>query len=284
MRLIKSIQALYVAHMLGYARSRTAIYWSLAFPLFFLFIFGYVFGRGKTADIDYLMPGLLTITTISGSFFGVAMRIVTERETGVLRRLRLTPVPALAVVAAHALTALTVLLASLAVQVTVARLAFHFTVKGSPLGLFAVLAMGGLALIPIGLVAGSVARDSKTAPAITNFLFFPMMFLSGAAIPFAFLPEWMQRLARLVPTTYLVESLQGIIVRGVHVFELGTPFVMLALTSLIGLALNGLLFRWESSEPVRIGRLLGALVLLGVIYGAAYFFAPALHIAQRPPG
>jgi len=168
MRLLKSIQALYVAHLLGYTRSRTAIYWSLAFPLFFLFIFGYVFGRGKTADIDYLMPGLLTITTISGSFFGVAMRIVTERETGVLRRLRLTPVPALAVVAAHALTALTVLLASLAVQVTVARLAFHFTVKGSPLGLFAVLAMGGLALIPIGLVAGSVARDSKTAPAINT--------------------------------------------------------------------------------------------------------------------
>jgi len=238
-RLIKSIQALYVAHMLGYARSRTAIYWSLAFPLFFLFIFGYVFGRGKTADIDYLMPGLLTITTISGSFFGVAMRIVTERETGVLRRLRLTPVPALAVVAAHALTALTVLLASLAVQVTVARLAFHFTVKGSPLGLFAVLAMGGLALIPIGLVAGSVARDSKTAPAITNFLFFPMMFLSGAAIPFAFLPEWMQRLARLVPTTYLVESLQGIIVRGVRELS-GAPVMASDLRASIALILAGL--------------------------------------------
>jgi len=280
-RLVRATAALYVGHMLAYGRSRTAIYWTLVFPLFFLFIFGLVFGRGRPQDFDVLMPGLLTITVISGSMFGVALRMVTERESGVLRRYRLTPVHPLSIVLAHGATALTTLVASVLVQVTVARLVFGFRTAGSPLALGLVVLLGALAMIPIGLVVGSVARDSKVAPAMTNFLFFPLMFLSGAAIPFWVLPEWLQRVARLLPTTYLVESLQGVIIRGVNVVGLGVPAVMLLLTAVIGISVNGLLFRWEGTEPVRVKRLVVAVVVLGVIYGTAFVFAPSLHIAER---
>src|SRR5207244_1458661 len=124
-----------------------------------------------------------------------------------------------AIVLAHGAMALTTLAVSLLIQTLVAMLMFGFRVHGNPLMLMLMLLLGGVALIPLGLVVGSVARDSKVAPAMTNFLFFPLMFLSGAAIPFPFLPEWLQRLARLVPTTYLVESLQGVIVRGVGVTQ-----------------------------------------------------------------
>ncbi len=58
----------------------------------------------------------------------------------------------------------------------------------------------------MGLLVGSTARDIRTAPAIANLLFFPMMFLSGSAMPFAVLPEGVQRFARLLPTTYLNET------------------------------------------------------------------------------
>lgn len=280
-RMLRATAALYVGHLLTYRRSRTAIYWTLAFPLFFLFIFGLVFGRGRAHDFDALMPGLLTITVISGSMFGVSLRMVTERESGILRRHRLTPVHPLSIVLAHGATGLTTLLLSVVVQATVARIAFGFTTAGSWVALVLVVVLGGLAMIPIGLVVGSVARDSKVAPAMTNFLFFPLMFLSGAAIPFAFLPEWLQRIARLMPTTYLVESLQGVIVRGVGVWDLGLPAVMLLLTAVIGISVNGLLFRWEGTEPVRVKRLLVAVVVLGLIYGAAFAVEPTLHISQR---
>ena len=54
----------------------------------------------------------------------------------------------------------------------------------------------------------------RTAPAIANLLFFPMMFLSGSAMPFAFLPDGVKRFARLLPTTYLVDTYSSVIVRG----------------------------------------------------------------------
>ena len=40
------------------------------------------------------------------------------------------------------------------------------------------------------------------------------MFLSGSAMPFAMLPEGVQRFARVLPTTYLDEAYSGVIVRG----------------------------------------------------------------------
>ena len=98
----------------------------------------------------------------------MSLRMVTERETGILRRLRLTPVHPLSVVLAHGAMSLTMLIGSVAVQSLVARLAFGFHVAGTLLSLFTVVALGGLALIPFGLVVGSIARDSKVAPAMTN--------------------------------------------------------------------------------------------------------------------
>jgi ABC-2 type transport system permease protein len=283
MRLLRAVRALYVAHAQTYFRSRTAIYWTLAFPLFFLFIFGTAFGRGGPEQLAQLMPGLFTITLISSSFFSIAMRVVSERETGILRRHHVTPVPAVAVVLAHGAWALTALMASLTIQALVAVAFFHVRLHGVPL-LVLVWLVGGLALVPIGLVAGSVSRDSRTAPAITNFLFFPMMFLSGAAIPLFLMPEWMHRAAKLVPTTYAVESMQGVLVRGVGLVEIAPALGVLLATSAVGIALNAYLFRWESAEPVRWNRLLVAVLALSVVYGIAYAFMPELHIAQRPQG
>ena len=277
---LRATGALYLAHLSTFRRSRTAVYWTLAFPLFFLLMFGAAFGHGDKNAFDQLMPGLFTITLISGSLFGVSLRMVTERETGILRRHRMTPVHSVSVVLAHGAMALTTLAVSLLIQGTVAVFAFGFRIHGSPLTLVMMLLLGGVALIPLGLVVGSVARDSKVAPAMTNFLFFPLMFLSGAAIPFPFLPQWMQQLARLVPTTYLVEGLQGVIVRGTGLLQLGIPVVMLLLTSVIGVTANGLLFRWESTEPVRGRRLVVALTVLGIIYVAAFALDPHLHIAD----
>jgi ABC-2 type transport system permease protein len=280
---LRATLALYRGHLLTYRRNRTSIYWTLAFPLFFLLMFGYVFGRGDPDATRFIMPGLFTITIISGSVFGVAMRLVTEREIGILRRHHVTPVSAVAIVLAHAATALTALLVSMALQFVVARLLFKFHVAGSPVAFALVLLLGGAALIPIGLIVGSIARDSRTAPAIANFVFFPLMFLSGSAIPFMMLPGWMQKLARLVPTTYINEALQAVAVRGLGLSQVAGPLAVLALTSVVGVSLNGLLFRWESTEPVSTKRLLIALGGLAALYAGAYFLAPTLGMATFRP-
>ncbi len=283
MSVLRAATALFIGHLKTFLRSRTALYWSLAFPLFFLFIFGFVFGHSSPEGIGFLLPGLLTITVISGSFYGVAMRVVSEREAGILRRHRVTPVSPVAVVLAYAAMGLVTLVLSLLLQIVVARLVFHAHIAAAPGSLAVVLVSGALALIPLGLIVGSVARDMRTAPAISNLVFFPLMFLSGAAIPFMMLPEWMQSAARFVPTTWLVESLQGLLVRGEGLASLAGPVTVLLLTSVAGIALNSLLFRWEGTEPVRPRRLLAAFAVLGALYLGVHLLAPALEMATYQP-
>ena len=104
--MVRTILALVRAQLIELRRSKTALFWMTAFPLGFLLLFGFVMARGDARVMAYMMPGLLTTTLMSGSLFGVALPLVQQRETGLLRRLRVTPAHAAAVAIAHGVTAL----------------------------------------------------------------------------------------------------------------------------------------------------------------------------------
>lgn len=282
MNFLRGLGPLTHAALLQTLRSRTAMFWNVLFPLIWLFLFGFIFGQGDPARVSVLMPGLFTITIISGSFFGVSYIMVSERETGILRRYRVSPVSATTVVLANSIRALTTLSLSVTIQATVGYLVFGYTMRGSLLLMALMMLLGAAAFVPLGLIVGSVAQDMRTAPAISNLLFFPLVFGSGAAFPYWMLPDWVQALGRLVPSSYLVEALQGVMLRGLGLFDLAAPISVLVLTGTVGAALNALLFRWESSEPVnRRGLLITVLVLVALLAAAA-LTTPAFQMATAP--
>src|SRR5262245_38940331 len=171
--MMRSILALTRAQLTEIRRSKTSLFWMTAFPLGFLLLFGYVMARGDARVTAVMMPGLLTTTLMSGALFGVALPLVQQRETGLLRRLRVTPVPAAAVAIAHGLTALLTGFLSLVILMNLAAAVFGMRMVGSWPALAIVYVCGACALIPMGLLVGSTARDIRTAPPIANLLFFP---------------------------------------------------------------------------------------------------------------
>jgi hypothetical protein len=74
-------------------RNRAFIFFSLVFPLIFLFLFLGLFARSNVAAVPYMLASVLSLT-VMGSFWGLSMQLVTFREQGILRRFRLTPVGA----------------------------------------------------------------------------------------------------------------------------------------------------------------------------------------------
>ncbi len=259
-------------------RSKASVFWTLAFPLLFLLVFAVVFGGGGPAGVSALLPGLLTISVMTSTLFGVAFRMIVAREAGILRRLHVTPVTALAVVLAYGLVALALLVATFLLQIGAAEAVWHARISGSIPALAVVSLAGFLAFVPLGLFVGSAARDMRTAPPLANLIFFPMMFVSGSAVPFAILPSWLQAAGRLLPATYLVEALQGVIVRNDPLSELAGPVWVLALTGLVGLGMDALLFRWESTEGIDRKKLLVALSSLAVFLLLVAFLAPPLRM------
>ena len=280
--MIRATLALLHAQITEIRRSKTALFWMTSFPLGFLLLYGFVMARGDARVMAFMMPGLLTTTLMSGSLFGVALPLVQQRETGFLRRLRVTPVMAAAVVIAHGVTALITGLISLIILMLLARAIFGMQMAGSWPTLIAVYLCGAIALVPIGLLVGSAARDIRTAPAIANLLFFPLMFLSGSAMPFAMLPDGVKRFARILPTTYLNESYAAVIVRGESLWSMaGTLAVLLALGA-IGIVLTSMLFRWEGTEPVPRRSLAIIAAAFAITLGASALAAPAFRLAEMP--
>lgn len=280
--ILRGLGELTRAYMLRSLRSKTALFWNFAFPLFWLFLFAYVIGDGTSRGVTYLMPGLFTITIVAISFAGVSYRLISEREQGILRRYRATPVRALTIVLANSVTSLAVLAMSLLLLGAVAWLLFGIRIATTPLDLAVVLLFGALAFVPLGLVVGSVSPSQKATPAIANAIFFPLVFVSGAAIPFSLLPGWIQEVGRFVPATYLVEALQGVMVRGESVWSMRDPTLVLVATAAVGAAISALVFRWESREPVSRRRVALAAGLAAVLCVGTARLSPPLDIAREP--
>lgn len=279
---LNSYVALVGAQLTAFRRSKMAVFWSLAFPIGFLFLFGGIMARGNPRAATFMLPGLLTTMLTSGSLFGIAIPMVLSRETGVLRRFRVAPLRAATMVLAHGTTGFIQNAFTFCMLLVVARLAFRTEIAGSLVALAIVFLFSAFAMVPIGLLIGSAARDMRSAPPIVNLLFFPLMFLSGSAFPYALLPETIKRVARFLPTTYIVEVLQGVIVRGEGLREIAGPLAILTLLGLTGVTLASMLFRWEGTEPlprrsvvIILGAFAGVLLLAG-------FGAPAFRMSELP--
>ena len=279
---LRSLPALVVAQLTELRRSRTAIFWMMAFPLGFLMLFGFVMARGDARVMAVLMPGLLTTTLMSGSLFGVALPLVQQREIGLLRRLRVTPVTAAAVTIAHGITAILTGFLSLTILMLLARAIFGVQVAGSWLSLTGVFLCGACALVPMGLLIGSTARDIKTAPAISNLLFFPLMFLSGSAMPFAVLPDGVKRFARLLPTTYLNDAYSSVIVRGDGLLAIAGSLAVLIGIGVVGTVMTSMLFRWEGTEPIPRKALATIVLAFGAALGVSALAAPSFRMGDLP--
>ena len=280
--MIRATFALIRAQLTEIRRSKTALFWMTAFPLGFLLLFGYVMARGDARVMAFMMPGLLTTTLMSGSLFGVAIPLVQQRETGLLRRLRVTPVHAASVAIAHGVTAILAGLISLFVLMTLGKALFGMQMAGSWPMLIGAYLCGACALVPIGLLVGSTARDVRTAPAIANLIFFPLMFLSGSAMPFAVLPEGVQRFARMLPTTYLNEIYSGVIVRGESLWVLAGSLAVLLVIGAVGITLTSMLFRWEGTDPIPRRSLAIIVVAFVATLGVSAFAAPAFKMGEMP--
>ncbi|MGB5560534.1 MAG: ABC transporter permease [Paracoccaceae bacterium] len=269
-------------------RAPIALFWNLAFPLLILVGLMLIFGGDQTAQQQRVLGGVLTINLIAAAFFGISLHMVSLREAGLYRRYHATPISSLSVVAAHSITASVNVLGSLILQLIVARFGFGVAVEGSILTLVAVLLLAAFAFIPLGLIVGSIGRDMRIAPALSNLLFFPMAFLSGAAIPLSVMPEALQRIATLLPATYVVDLFRGAIQDRLDLWSAILPASILVATGLIAFACNTLLFRWESSAPLD-RRGLGLVVVgLGVVYLAAFVLtapkpAPIADVQVTPP-
>lgn len=195
--------------------------------------------------LDWLFPGILAMNMMFSALWGVGYVVVRYRKNGVLKRLKVTPLTAFEYLSAQALSRIFLLMFTLTVVWTGCDLIFSFTVLGSYFDLFLVFTLGSLSLTALGLVLASRGTSEEFTTGILNFISWPMMFLSEVWFSLEGAPQWVKNAAQIFPLTHLLTAARKIMHDGAGLADISPQLLVLALMTLVFLALGASLFSWH---------------------------------------
>jgi ABC-2 type transport system permease protein len=237
--------------MLAFIRNRQSRFFTLALPVIFLVIFVSVFGNDKLGPSGikastYYVPGISALAVVAGSFVNLVISVVTQREAGVLKRRRATPIPAWALIAARAITALVVALGVMTVLLLIGRYGYGVTLPTSTLpGVIVTAVVGALAFCCLAFALTTAIKTEDAAQPMVQAIMLPLYFISGVFIPNVSLPAWLRDVAKAFPVQHLSDGLH-------HAFDPAThgagivwsDLGVLGLWGAVGLAVALWRFTW----------------------------------------
>lgn len=239
-------------------RNPASVFFSVGLPLVFLFLLGAVFGGAADKDPtyglltdQYLVPAIMTLGIVSATFVNVAMTIVYQREMGVLKRLRGTPLPTSVFVSARIASA-TVNAGLIALVILIAgHIAYGIDIDGPRLlGTLIIVVVGSISFCALGFALTIVIPNQAAAPAITNMITLPLYFISGVFGDASNLPTFLATIGEFFPIYHL----------GACLFETFSPdasgaialdlknLAIVAAWGIAGLLISFWKFRWEPQE------------------------------------
>ncbi|MFC5700297.1 ABC transporter permease [Cohnella faecalis] len=234
-----------------YLRDWMTIFWVLVYPVLMLLIFGSLFGEEAGADpgtryIDYYVPALCVMSVLSVGVFTLNINMITYRESGILRRFRVTPLRKSAVLVSHFIQGLVLIVLGAIEVIVIAKLVWNIDITfGGAALLLLVMLIGAIGCFCLGFALSGLVSTPGAASGVAMAIFFPMLFLSGIAMPLSIFPEFMKAISKAIPMTYFVELAQGVW-QGHSVSGYGAQLAVLAGFAIVCGVLALRLFRWEN--------------------------------------
>jgi ABC-type multidrug transport system permease subunit len=230
-------------------RNRMFFFFSVVFPLGMFFLYAGIFAKGNPRVVSFFLGPVIALN-VMGSFWGLSAMLVMFREQGILRRFHVTPVSAADMLASSILANYLLTLPTVLIELLFARLIFHVINLGDLLSLFVLVTIGTVSFASLGLVVASVTNTMQETQVLNQLIWLPLIFLSGATLPIAYLPKVAQSVAVFLPATYLVTGLQGAMYSSFPVWKLLTQILALAFWTMLTFFVATQLFRWEPESKI----------------------------------
>jgi ABC-2 type transport system permease protein len=188
--------------------------------------------------------------TVMGSFWGLSVQLVMFREAGILRRFRLAPLGAGPMLASSILANYILVVPSAAIEILVTKWGLHMQTWGNLWAIFLLVTVGSAAFSAFGLIVASVTNTMQETQVINQIIWTAFLFLSGATVPLAKFPDWIQGASLFLPATYLATGLQFAATNLATLTEVATDIVALGLGLVVAFEISRQLFRWEPEAKV----------------------------------
>jgi len=234
-----------------YSRSRELAFFTFLLPLILFVLLGSVYGDDTIDGFDgssYLEAGMLGYGVTSVAFAGLAIFIVIRRESGILKRVRATPLPAWAYIAAVITATLVAYALNTAAVLALGRLLFDVPLPPHWLSLALTLLLGALTFAAMGLGLTVAIRSAEGASAAVNAIYLPMAFISGSFFSQHSFPQFLRAIADVLPLTYFIRMTRDVMLQGDEFWDHAGDIAVVAAWGAVGAIIALSRFRWAPSQ------------------------------------
>ena len=227
-------------------RYKETVFWSFAFPVFFMVLFGLLgFGGDRVKYINFLLPGMIVMALMTTCIISTAVDIVSDRSKGIFRRLFVTPLSKPILLGGKIINRYIIVLLQTILLIVVAVVFFGARISGNYLLFWLVLTVGMLSFLGIGFVIASFVRRTESVHPISMIAFFLLMFLGETFWPTQMMPKFLQPVTKVLPTTYLNRALREVSIEAAGIEAIWLNLLIPIGWLIVCFVLSIRFFRWE---------------------------------------
>lgn len=237
------------AEFILYLREPSAFFFTLIFPLLLMLLFSSIFGNEPFPDqefgyVDFSVPAYMGMVMITSFVMSLATSMAAYREKGILKRFRAAPVTPFSILTGQLTAIFAVTVAGVILLLIAGFVFYDLKFLGNFFEFVFVFLLSSASIATLGFIPASLAPTARSGEVIANIMYFPMLFLSGAALPQSMLPDVLKNISLALPLTHAIKLMQGVWLGG-HFWDYPVHLMVLSGFILAGLLVSVKFFKWE---------------------------------------
>ena len=230
-------------------RSPDGIIFGIGMPVGVLLLIAVVAGSQSAGGADYsflqsAFASLLTVGICATAFMGLPLTIADYRDKKILKHFFATPIRPFMILSVQVVIGMLTSFFSAALVTVLAVFGFGYRMEGDPLLFIGAFLLVMLSMYSIGMILASLCKTVKIANVVTTFVYFPMLFLSGATIPFELFPDTVQKVCNVLPLTHGIKLLKAVSLN-MWSQEIWISVALLIVFAVVGCILSVVSFKWD---------------------------------------
>ena len=230
-------------------RSPDGIIFGIGMPVGVLLLIAVVAGSQSAGGADYSFlqsefASLLTVGICATAFMGLPLTIADYRDKKILKHFFATPIRPFMILSVQVVIGMLTSFFSAALVTVLAVFGFGYRMEGDPFLFIGAFLLVMLSMYSIGMILASLCKTVKIANVVTTFVYFPMLFLSGATIPFELFPDTVQKVCNVLPLTHGIKLLKAVSLN-MWSQEIWISVALLIVFAVVGCILSVVSFKWD---------------------------------------
>lgn len=230
-------------------RCPDGILFGIGMPVGVLLLIGVIAKDQAVANASYTFlqsafPSLITVGICATAFMGLPLTFAEYRDKKILKHFFVTPVSPVKMLLVQVIIAMIVACVSALFVTLIAITCFEYQLIGNLWLFLAAYFFVMVSMYSIGMILASLCPSVRIANIVTTIVYFPMLFLSGATIPFELFPNLLQEIGNVLPLTLGIKLLKMVSMNTLDGSCIGI-IAVLSITAIIGVFISIKTFKWE---------------------------------------